>query len=49
MAANPRQVEVKFSYADYERLKADWLRKHPDASCEEYMKACAEIARRLKV
>ena len=47
MAANPRQVEM--NYREYERLKADWLRKHPDASCEEYTQACMEIARLLKV
>lgn len=35
------------SHNEYERLKADWIRRHPEASPDEYTRAMREIAERL--
>jgi hypothetical protein len=37
------------SFAEYERLKRDWLRDHPDCSPAEYEAAMRKIARRCGV
>jgi hypothetical protein len=36
-------------YLEYERRKAEWVRKNPDASPEEYQAAMTAIARRVGI
>lgn len=42
--ARPTQTD---RWAEYERLKAEWVARHPDATPAEYEAAMLEIARKL--
>jgi hypothetical protein len=40
---------MRYTYADYERAKADWLRRNPDCTPAEYARKCRAIARRMRL
>ena len=40
---------MKYTYADYDRAKADWLRANPDASQDEIEAAFRRIARKMRL
>ena len=51
MTAQPARQDMlaqsRATWADYERLKAEWQSKHPKASTDEYAAACRRIADEL--
>ena len=38
-----------WNYAEYERLKSEWLEQHPEANAEQVQRALDELAERLGV
>ena len=38
-----------WNYAEYERLKNEWIKLHPDATAQDIERACEQIAKELGV
>lgn len=38
---------AKYTYADYDQAKREWLARHTTATSAEYEQACRRIAQRM--